>query len=56
MSAFPKRTSSFVDSVAVLEAASSFITLVRVRSSMPCSSHHDAGRKSTSSRDVSRRR
>ena len=44
-------TSSLVDSVATRSAVSSFITLVRVSSSMSCSSHHSSGRNSTSSRD-----
>jgi hypothetical protein len=45
-----KRISSFVESVATRAWVSSFITLVRVRMSMRCSSHHSSGRNSASSR------
>ena len=43
-SALPKPTVSLVDSVATRSAVSSFITLVRVSSSTPCSSHQPSGR------------
>ena len=44
-SALPKATSSLVESVAVFAATSSPATLVRVSSSIVCSSHHSLGRK-----------
>ena len=50
-SAFSNRISSLLDRVATRSSASSFITLVRVSTSMRCSSHHSSGRKSASSRD-----
>ena len=49
-SAVSNSTSSLVESVATRASASSFVTLVRVRTSIRCSSHHSPGRKSPSSR------
>src|ERR671939_659258 len=43
MSAWPKRTVSFDCNVAVRAAGSSAMTLVRVLSSTPCSSHQPSG-------------
>ena len=50
-SALSKVTSSPFESFARRSPASSFITLVRVRSSIFCSSHHSSGRNRMSSRD-----
>ncbi len=46
-----KLSSSFVESVTRRAPASSFVTLVRVCSSMSCASHQPAGRNHVSSRD-----
>jgi hypothetical protein len=51
ISACSNSTSSLVENVATRASVSSFITLVRVLSSMRCPSHHSSGRKSASSRD-----